>query len=384
MARMQFRMLQVTVLILISFIAACKQDGGIRPSSDLNNGDGSTLSGDSGNEVGEGGESGNRGDGGGSGGSDGGTIGGLVVDSFLQDQFTERYDFLWVVDNSGSMSNIRAQMSQILTDFSTVLESRRSLDWQMAVTITDHHAFGGNLIASSTGVRVVKRDTVNASLEWASVIQRIVNTGFSGWEQGLESAHASIANYANEFSRINTPLVVVYLSDEQDFSCQENCNNFSGLPENQTGWTAFPTSRYVDQFAQHKMQNNGNVIVYPIVHLLPLGGANPCDDNYGTQGGRYMAVQEGVATGQSLSLCSPELAASFNTVAQLTANLGICFTLTRTLLSQMGMEVRVDGALVPNSSQQGYVYESALNHVCFNGSYVPDNGSTVSVKYQAQ
>src|SRR5690606_16531039 len=129
-------------------------------------------------------------------------------------------DFLWVIDNSGSMSNIRTYMSENLTSFVNTLENRRSLDWQMAVTITDNFVQAGNLISASDGTRVVSRSMANASSVWASLISRIGNTSRSGWEQGLESGRSDLDRYGVEFSRPNVPLIVTYITDEQDYSCE--------------------------------------------------------------------------------------------------------------------------------------------------------------------
>lgn len=329
------------------------------------------------------GESGTIGNPGNPGGGDGGQVGGFITDSFTQTQFTQRYDFLWVIDNSGSMSNIRTFMSQNLTGFVNTLEARRSLDWQMAVTITDNFVQAGNLIAASDGTRVVRRSTPGAASVWASLIGNIRDTARSGWEQGLESGRSAIERYGNEFSRAGVPLIVTYISDEQDYSCESGCN-YSGAPETNFGaWTMFPVSRYVDQLNALKARNEANVIVYPIVHKLPLGGSNPCDDTVGSQGGRYMSVQSQVGTGQSMSICRDEIAASFQQVAELTSNLGVCFTLNHRLATTDGMQVRVDGSQVMPSSTQGYVYEAAQNAVCFSGSLIPQNGAQVSVYYRA-
>lgn len=376
--------LALSVLMLFS-VVSCKEEGG--SLSGFNTTSGSFQpggSGGSGSNQGSGqGEGGNIGGGGNTGGgSDGGNLFGFVTDEFLQDSYTEFYDFLWVVDNSGSMSNIRAFMAQNLTNFVSILESRQTLDWQMAVTITDNRDYAGNLVSSSGGVRVVNKQLANPASVWASIISRIPSTSHSGWEQGLESGYSAINSYANEFSRPNVPLIISYVSDEQDYSCQSNCNNFSGAPENLTGWVPFPTSRYAGQFAWLQSSQGTGVTVYPIVHRVPLG--EECDDDYGSVGGRYMEVRDLVGTGQTLSLCQDKLEESFNTVAQLTAMQGVCFTLLQEIVTTDGMIVTLDNVEVPISSTNGYLYEDDNHSVCFNGDAIPGNGSIVRVTYHAK
>jgi len=370
----------IIVLTLAIGLVSCKEEFGFTGKA------GADFQGPSDGQANvdpEGGEGGNISDDLPGSGEDDGEIEGFVTENFTQDQFTEQYDFLWVIDNSGSMSNIRNFMSQNLTDFVTTLESRRSLDWQMAVTITDNVDYQGDLVSGAGGVRVVNRLSSNPEAEWSSIINNIGGTSHSGWEQGLESGRSAIENYGNEFNRPNIPLVVVYISDEEDYSCESDCNNFSGLPENQTGWTAYDTNRYVSHFQQLEGAVGSQVIVYPMVHLAPLGLPDSCDDDYGYQGSRYMQVQSDMGTGESLSLCESDLAASFNRVAQLTANRGVCFQLAYSAVSLLEMIVKVDGNGVAASASEGYEYDGAERSVCFNGSYVPQNGSQVEITYRA-
>lgn len=305
----------------------------------------------------------------------------LVTDNFTQTGYTESYDFLWVIDNSDSMDNIRDFMSQNLTQFVSILESRRQLDWQMAVTTTDHASWGGKLVGAG-GTEVVKKDMAGVSGVWNQLVKNIPTDAITrGWEQGLESARSAIELYGSTFMRPSTPLVVAYVTDEQDYSCQGNCAFTTKLPEEFSDWVAFPTNRYVDHLRSLKARQNTDVLAYPIVHLKPLGQAGSCDDDYGFVGSRYMTVQQALQTGESLSICQQHLVESFNKVAQGTADRVACFVLTHNAADNGALVVSLDGRAVPLSADQGYTFEPGKNQVCFWGSYTPNNGQTIKVDY---
>jgi len=98
-------------------------------------------------------------------------VGGLFTENFVQNHNTQSYDFLWVVDNSGSMSNIRDYMSQQLNTFVSTLQSRQYLDWQMSVTVTDHVDIGGESCGRKRGYSRVK-SPVRRSLRRLGVYYR--------------------------------------------------------------------------------------------------------------------------------------------------------------------------------------------------------------------
>ena len=375
------RLIYALALVFL-FIAGCNE----LPSGGSSSNTPGTQAGGPGGSAGGGanggngeGEDGNI-NGPGGGGNDGGNADNLVTDTFTQSNFSYQYDLLWVIDNSGSMNDNRAVMVQNINNFLTILQSRQSLDWQMAVTNTDAVDTAGNLIAGSGGVRVVTSQMANSSATWASIINNIVNTPHSFWEQGLESGWKAIANYASEFSRTNVPLVVAYVSDEQDYSCASNCHNYSTSPEGFTDVVYHPLSRYTDQYTQVAQSRGTEVISHSIVHLSPIGVPGACDTS-GSMGARYMSLATSWPSGTANSLCPNDMAASFNDVAQLVADLGVCFTLLHTLDSMDDFEVKVNGNVVSASASNGYVYEAPTNAVCFTGTYIPQNGQVITVRY---
>jgi len=132
---------------------------------------------------------------------------------------------------------------------------------------------------------------------------------------------------------------------------------------------------------QVKAQLNAEVIVHAIVHLEPLGSPNGCEDDYGFVGSRYKQVVAAISTGASLSLCEDKLQSSFNRVAELTANLGVCFNLSRPVAIEKTIVVKVDDETISEGPSDGWEYDSGENAICFSGTSIPGNGATVKITY---
>ena len=77
----------------------------------------------------------------------------LRSDVFVQTYAENKYDFLFVMDTSGSFADRRAYVRDNLQTFLNILGSRKAADYQIAVTTLD--MFGGvnPALPDSKGVR---------------------------------------------------------------------------------------------------------------------------------------------------------------------------------------------------------------------------------------
>lgn len=299
----------------------------------------------------------------------------LRSDVFTQLYAVHDYDFLWVMDNSGSMAPRRQYVRDNMQSFINVLSSRKAVDYQMAATDTDFFTRTGDLITSGSGVKVVKSLAMaNPVAAMAGIIDAVTDSGTSFWEQGLESAYQAVFKHKSEFSRSGVPLVLIVFSDEDDFSCADNC--FGVEPEHNANWVPFQLSRYTNYFKNIKAAENSEVIVFPIV------GQSNSTCSVASLGTRYESVASQVAgLSVSGSICLNDLPMSLDTIARTLADRGIRFPLT-TQSSGQGIHVFVDGQSIPLSEDNGFVYEAATNSIVFTGSAVPANGSTIEVNYR--
>jgi hypothetical protein len=301
----------------------------------------------------------------------------LRSDAFYQLYDDTAFDFLWVVDNSGSMAPHRAFVRDNLQTFVNIMTSRKAVDYQMAVVDTDMFSHNGALVTGTGGVSVVKStQSANPIADFASIINNVTDSPTSFWEQGLESAYQAIYQHKSEFSRPGVPLVVVFLTDEQDYSCADQC--YGVEPENNADWIPFPVSRYSDYFKNVKKSEKTDLHVFPIIGIE----GHPCVvASYGT---RYTDVatsinnsEEGVV-GESRSICGSEIRESYENIAKIIADRGSVFKLS-SQASGSGINVFVNGVIVPYSPEN-YEYDADTNSIIFTGA-VPKKGSVIEVSY---
>jgi len=130
-------------------------------------------------------------------------------------------DILFIVDNSGSMSDDQAKLaSGFGPAILAILAS--GVDWHVGVitTDTDDRTHSGRLVASPNGDRWLDADTPFVDEAFA-VLVTVGDTG-SGDERGLEALQLALVDHADGinagFRREEAALHTVVLSDEDDAS----------------------------------------------------------------------------------------------------------------------------------------------------------------------
>ncbi len=290
---------------------------------------------------------------------------------FKQDYSTEKYDFLWVMDNSLSMTERRNFIRDNIESFLNTLSSRKAIDYQMAVVTTDYFTDRGALIAATDGTDVVKSTAANPIADFAGIINNIQDSGTSFWEQGLESSYQAVYKHGSKFMRAGVPLIVIYVTDENDWSCKDEC--WGVQPENNTNWVPFDMSRYLAYFQNVKKAEGSEVSIFPIV------GTSTSQCTLSSLGTKYIQLQEGVGNlGKSASICNSDLEASYNGIAQVIADRGNIFKL-ESEASGKKINVYIDGTLVP-FSPENYIFDAETNSIIFTGA-APSKGQVVEVSY---
>ncbi len=299
-------------------------------------------------------------------------------DVFYQLYSDSSFDFLWVMDNSGSMRPHRDFVRDNLQTFINILTSRKAVDYQMAVADTDVFSHNGALVTGTGGIKVVKSTvSSNPIADFASIINNVSDSPTSFWEQGMESAYQAIYQHKADFSRPGVPLVVVVMSDEEDYSCAENC--FGVEPENNTDWVPFPIARYTDFLKNVKKAENTDVHFFPIIGMQ----GHPC--TVASYGARYNSIasaidegEKGSAVGKVGSICSSELKESYENIARIIGDRGAIFHLS-SRASGSGINIFVDGVLIPYAPEN-YLFDVETNSIVFTGA-VPKKGSIIEVTY---
>jgi hypothetical protein len=217
------------------------------------------------------------------------------------------YNFLWVVGNADSMASKRAIVQAHFPVFVDELRANGIDEFRMAITDTDFFTNQGQLVASANGLKVVSSSSANVASDFNSILAQVGNTGTAFWPQGLESAYQAILLHNFEFME-KGPLVVIYLSDHNDYSCEDKCYGIQ--PEDNHNYLPVKTSRYGEAFKLIKNFSGQSVILHAIVGKAD----SPC--TVPTLGTRYIDVQNSWGVGSVQSICDDQLAQSLDNIAQ--------------------------------------------------------------------
>lgn len=294
---------------------------------------------------------------------------------FIQPNTNSKYDFLWVLDNSDSMKPRRDYIRDNLDSFLNLLNARKAIDYQMAVVTTDAMKDSGSLVSSNQGLEVVKSaNSSRPAADFADLIDSISDSTTSFWEQGLENSYQAVSRFSDKFSRPGVPLMIIYLTDEEDFSCKDTC--WGVEPENNPDWNAFELDRYQDFFKEFKADESSEVAIFPIVGVSLEACAVP------SLGTRYIEVMNAVGSfGRAGSICDEDFEESYNNIAKVIADRGNVFVLGAKA-SEKNLKVFVDNQLQDSlSANYRYFFDREKNAIVFNDK-LPAPGSTIEVVFE--
>lgn len=263
------------------------------------------------------------------------------------DEFTvesgRMIDLLIVVDNSGSMTDEQQRLADNALNIINGLTTYSS-DYQIGVITTDSSHFLGPIVSPSTSDPV-------------SELEQQVQAGTrgSGYEKGIEKAvqalnDPSVAGVGSAFLRQEARLVIVWISDEDEYS-------------------GYPLRDAANAFWSLKMAPS-DVISLAIVGDVPLG----CD--YTDPGYRYVDMTN-MLGGDWISICDLNWQQSFE---QMTVRAGAStvFPLSQTPITST-INVFVDGNITHN-----WVYVVSYNSVAFNPGSHPRLGASIRIDYAVQ
>ena len=137
-------------------------------------------------------------------------------------EVTKKLDIVWIIDNSGSMSD---EQTALGTNFSAFIDEfiLKDVDFKMAITTTDTSS------ADKKGKMVVNSDVLltsdmakSAPNKFKADFKNLIKVGTSGSvkEKGLEASEGFMQKYSSLFVRSDAYLAVVIVSDEEDQSSQ--------------------------------------------------------------------------------------------------------------------------------------------------------------------
>lgn len=257
-------------------------------------------------------------------------------------------DVLWVIDNSGSMNQFQTNLSTNITSFVTAF-TQSGADYNMAVITTDRYAIGP----------ILTPQTPNVEQQMANLV--MVGIGGSGMEKGIQMSHkalssATSAGVGSAFFRADATLVVIYVSDEQDWS--------------NPGWAS-----YLSFF--DTIKPTGQFIPYGVISDVPGG----CQ--YTMTNGATRTLQPGTGYwdlidyygGSWYSICATDWGVQLQDLAGEVTGRRM-FQLDEPDPIVETIEVTVNGQVTTL-----WEYDENTNSVIFADGHVPEEGQTIQIDY---
>ncbi len=266
--------------------------------------------------------------------------------TFVQD-FFEEVDVLWVVDNSGSMSDNLVTVTQNFESFITVFTDL-GLDYHMAVITTDMDdpsdsgRFQGEVITNETA------DPIGEFL--AQVDQ---GSEGSATEKGFEAIYTAlteplISTTNAGFLREEAALGAIVISDEDDSS-----------------WMG--PSDFVDWF--EGLKPSDDMTTFSAI----------CDDLF-ISCYQYQEAAD-LTGGMTGDIAQTSYIEVLEQISMTTAGLLVSIDLDEEPSDVSRIVVTVNGSEVPDDSENGWTYDTLDNAIVFHGSAIPEAGDTGTISY---
>ena len=298
-----------------------------------------------------------------------------------------KLDVLFVVDNSGSMSSSQSSLATNFPSFINYFKNK-GYNYRIAVTTTD--AFYGDQFVNSgcslcnigqtqfrsgtsPAIRIIDNATANVNSVFSANVQ--VGTSGSGDERAFSSIKAALSSSLNVgFHRSDAFLAVIIVSDEEDFSHDDmNINESYSQP---TLHSVASYKTFLEGFTAGQAGNDFSVSTISVLD-------STCQAQLGSGrkiATRYMTLAD-ITGGTKNSLCNSFATVLDNISTSIAAQTQAVFHLNRTPVVS-SIRVIIDDVLVPQSTTNGWSFDSATNNVKINGNtYQPQSGSSIKINF---
>ena len=266
-------------------------------------------------------------------------------------------DIIFVIDNSGSMNIFQQELSSQMTNFMNVFLGTGA-DFHLGFITTDRGFF------QCTGLVCWIDDTFATPVDWAQGTISQISIGGSAYEKGIEMAHRALTNTdydtgaapGTSFWRDDATLVIIYVSDEPDFSIG--------------GWQAYTG------FFDTLKPNVDMMRHFGVIGDFPTGcsyqwGAGWRSVGFG--GGYYEMTQR--YNGEWYSICAADWGNQMQDLAN-TVAVRSMFSLDEPDPIETSIVVSVNGQIVSE-----WTYDPNTNSVVFDENSIPEPNQTIIIEY---
>lgn len=288
-------------------------------------------------------------------------------DNFSQSvAYNNKVDILWIIDNSASMLQPQRNLSSQLSSLVSTLNSLK-MDYHMAVVTTSlggTNPDGGKFLGTPKYVTSSTPDLVN---NLAS--RMVIGEGGSNNERGLESMSIALspsylANEGKGFLRSDALLVVIALSDEDDKSAVTDPVNYY--------------TNFLDQLKAPWVDGSRSWM-FNFIGVLANSAACSTFSNYAEPGLIYMDLVA-KTLGTKESICNNNLSGAVSNIRARIYQILTDFKLSGKPIVD-SIVVKINGAVIPRNTTNGWEYIQASNSIRFYGSAVPAADASIKVDF---
>lgn len=283
-----------------------------------------------------------------------------TTQNFSQSTGKKNADILFVVDDSGSMRDDQAALSQAADDFSGEMINS-GLTYRSAVITTgngatNHSAGNTYRILRTAGIIENNTTLLKQSL--------VAGTGGSATETGIWNAEQALQALSQSDSldgavtkagmpKINSTLSVVIISDERSqYRSRSNGTDFN---------------------VSDNLFKDRNIRVYSLIETVASHLSTTQYDDLSSETGGIHSDIENRSNG------SLDFSGFMQQIAQDAGGAASSFVLTNA--ATVINDVKVNGTSVLEDTINGYTYVQSSRSIVFHGTAIPPSGATIVVNY---
>lgn len=291
--------------------------------------------------------------------------------------YNANVDVLWVIDNSYSTMEVHQnRIAQKMSEFYNGLVANQA-NFRIAATTMNlggcerwgARGDDGELLGSTP---VITKSTPNAVVKMQNLLKRgsdgcNAEKGLAAMKRALEKEHAK--GSAAQFLRDDALLVVVFVTDDEDFSVPADpvakVNLYKNFLDTLKGENTVNDKKWITNYIGVTDFNDPLCTTY--------GG-------YSARGEEYMELSN-LSGGVVESICNTNFSSYINQInVRLKSVLNKYQLESRPILDSL--TVYINGVLIRQDSVDGWVYDDERNMIILNGSAKPGPNDDVEIKYE--
>lgn len=276
-----------------------------------------------------------------------------------------KLDILFVIDNSGSMLTKQQNLANSFESFVNTFQNK-NFDFNIAIITTDID--GGGQDGDFQGTPAV---LTSSTSNFANIFKTNVVVGATGSAAAkamgaieLALSTSKLASTNAGFLRNDAHLAIVILSDSDDFD--------SSITDSQL-------LTFLDGLKPATTSSSGSKLNYSISAVIAKTSFGNCAAPF-DDGDTFVRLAS-ATDGETASICESDFSTGLVNLSS-----AIAESATSLLLDQVPDTTTIsvtfnDTTTIPEDSVNGWRFDANSNRIIFSGSFLPDDGTTIAVRY---